>query len=338
MQPHRLFQVLLSLALLAPPPGARAARPADHAQPLQAAYALLGKGDYANAYPAFLRHAEKNPLAQFTLAQFHQNGWGRPADQDAACAWYDKAAQGKIPTALHFAGDCLMRTPDAPGNATAALASYLAAAANGHLISLCSASEFYIRGRYVARDVPHGLALCAQAAQAGSPPAMLKLANYLRQDPDVPHDAALARHWYRMAAERQVDEARYQLAIMQAQGEGGEAEGEAALLALEELAGRGYVPAYLPTAALYAHLPPDADTGAPAAANLAKIYLWASAARSRLNDPALQDQARQLQDQVLAIMPAAWRPALDRKIDAHLAQFAAPGTPPKRASHVSPGA
>ena len=320
MQPIRLFLILLCAALLAPAAGA--APPADYAQPLHAAYALLDKGDYAHAYPAFLRHSANNPLAQFSVGLFHQNGWGRPVDRDAACAWFARAARGKIPAALHDAGDCLMRTPDAPGNAAAALADYQAAADRGHLISLCAAADFYIRGRHVAQDVARGLAMCTQAAMASSPPAMLTLANYLRGDAGVPPDLPMARHWYQLAAEHNLTEARYRLAIMQAQGDGGEPDVETALATLEQLAAGGYVPAYLPTALLYAHLPPDADSGAPSAEHLAKIYLWASAAKARLSDPALQDRAARLQADVLAVMPPQWRAELDTKIAAHLARFA----------------
>lgn len=320
MPPIRQILLLLPLALSAA--GATAAKPArDYAQPLAPAYALEAKGDYARAYAAFTRFSASNPLAQFSIGLFHKNGLGRPADQDQACAWFAKAAKGKIPTAQHLHADCLMRTPDAPGNALAALASYQDAAANGHLLSLCDAAEFYIRGRYVGQDTARGLALCTQAAAASSPPAMLRLANYLREDPAVPHDLPAARHWYQLAAERNNIEARYRLAIMQAQGEGGAAEVDNALANMEQLAAAGYLPAYLPTAVLYAHLPPDADTGAPSAAHLAKIYLWASAAKARLRDQGLQTQASALQQQALAVMPPEWRADLDAKVSAHLTKF-----------------
>ncbi|WP_139168672.1 MULTISPECIES: tetratricopeptide repeat protein [unclassified Duganella] len=331
MQSIRFLLLVLLTALLAP---LAAAAPApDYAGQLKHAYSLLASGDYSRAYSAFQRQAAANPLAQFTLGQFHQNGWGRPVDRDAACAWFAKAAGRKVPTALHYHGDCLMRTPDAPGHAASALASYLAAADNGHKISLCMAAEFYIRGRYVASDVAHGLALCAAAAQANSPPAMLRLAQYLQHDANVPVDLAGARHWYRLAAERNVSEARYQLAIMQSQGDGGAVDVEAALAGMESLAAEGHVAAYLPTAVLYAHQPPQPDSGALSAEHLAKTYLWASAAKASLPpDSALAAAAEQLLTSVLAVMPADWRPALDARVATHLAKFALP-----RANGASPG-
>jgi TPR repeat protein len=337
---HTRILPLLILLLLAAP-GARAARPTDYGKELRPAYALLDKGDYARAYAQFQRHGAGNPLAQFMLGLFHQNGWGRPADADAACAWFAKAAPRGIPAAQHLHADCLMRAPDAPGNAAAALASYLDAANNSHYISWCAAAELLIRGRGVPRDVPRGLALCTQAAQANSPPAMLRLGQFLGGDAGVAPDLAQARAWFQRAALAGVTEARFRLAIMQSQGDGGEVDRTAALTGMETLAAEGYAPAYLPTAVMYAHLPPEPDTGALSAEHLAKVYLWASAAKASLRDAARQAATEQLLASVLAVMPPEWRPELDRKVDAHLAKFAAAPSAAalsRRTNTASPGA
>jgi TPR repeat protein len=336
----RLLAPLLLLLLAAP--AARAERPKDYARELGAAYARLDQRDYARAYALFQRHAAGNPLAQFTLGLFHQNGWGRPVNADLACAWFAKAAPRRIPAAQHLHGDCLMRDAARPGNAEAALASYLDAAKGSHYISLCSAAELLIHGRGVPRDVPRGLALCTQGAQSNAPPAMLRLALFLSDDAGVPPDLAQARGWFERAAKAGLTEARFRLAIMQSQGDGGEADRDAALTGMETLAAEGYVAAYLPTAVLYAHLPPQPDTGALSAEQLAKVYLWASAAKASLRDAARLASTEQLLASVLAIMPPEWRPELDRKVDAHLAKFAATTSPSalplSRAHHASPGA
>jgi TPR repeat protein len=329
------------LPLLLAAPAARAERPKDYAGELAGAYAKLDQRDYARAYPLFQRKAATNPLAQFTLGLFHQNGWGRKVDADAACAWFAKAALRRIPAAQHLHGDCLMRAPDAasmPGNAEAALASYLDAAKGSHYISLCSAAELLIHGRGVPRDVPRGLALCTQGAQSNAPPAMLRLALFLSDDAAVPPDLPQARGWFERAAKAGLADARFRLAIMQSQGDGGEVDRDAALLGMESLAAEGYVAAYLPSAVLYANQPPQADTGALGADHLAKAYLWASAAKASLRDPARLAATEQLLASVLAIMPPEWRPELDRKVDLHLAKFAGTTIPLSRANHASPGA
>jgi len=307
--------------LAAAPLAAAPAQRVDYGAELGKASAALSKSDYKSAYREYQRHAARNPLAQFMLGMMDENGWGRPKDAAAACGWFAQAAKAKVPAAEHHAADCLLRgTPDA-ADAGHALALYMSAAAGGHLISLCSASDLHIRGLGTPRDVGAGLQLCAQAAQAGSPPAMLKMASYYRGNPDVPANPAAARAWLQQAAEGGVNEARYQLAIMLSQGEGGAADVDAALRWMETAAAEGYVPAYLPTATLYASLPRQAGTGTPAPEHLAKIYLWTSAAQARLTDARLLAEAGKLMAQTLALMPSGWRVDLDRQVAEHLGRF-----------------
>jgi TPR repeat protein len=309
---------LLSLAL---PLSAFGARPEhDWDRELQSAQALLAKGDYAAAYPRFERIAAHNPLAQFTLALFHQNGWGRPKNPVAACTWFEKAAQKQVPAAEHYLGDCLAEGIGRPANIPQALAWYDKAASHGHLISLCSEAEYYIRGKGVDKDVEKGMALCTGAAQANSPPAMIKLAHYYQGDKDVPQNLAAARYWYWEAAQRNVDEAQLRLGAMLANGEGGAIDLDAARQWLETAAADGYAPAYLPTAVLYANAPVQKETGALAPEHLAKIYLWTEAAKARGSTPELVASAEKLEAQVLKVMPASWRPKLDQQVAEHLAQ------------------
>jgi len=302
-------------------PAAAAAPRVDYNAELGKASAALAASDYKSAYRDYQRHAARNPLAQFMLGVMNQNGWGRPQDAAAACSWYARSATAKVPAAEHHAAECLLRgTPD-PVDARRALVLYMSAAGGGHLISLCAASDLHIRGLGTPKDVAAGLQLCAQAAQAGSPPAMMKMASYYRANPDVPADPQAARFWLQQAAERGVNEARYQLAIMLSQGEGGPPDVGAALHWMETAAAEGYVPAYLPTAALYANLPRQGNTGEPTAEQLAKVYLWTAAAQACLTDPRLLTEAATLMGQVLALMPSGWRIDLDRQVAAHLARF-----------------
>lgn len=300
---------------------APAAPRTDYGAQLAQASAALDKGDYDGAYRAYGRHAGSNPLAQFMLGMMHDSGWGRPKDAAVACDWYAKAALARIPAAEDRAAACLLRGQAGDGAARRALDLYLRAAAGGHLISLCAASDLHMQGRGLPKDVETGLRLCAQAAQAGSPPAMMKMASYYRGHPDVVASPEAARFWLQQAAERGVNEARYRLAIMLSQGEGGAPDLPAALHWMESAAAEGYAPAYLPTATLYANQPPQPDNGLPAPEHLAKVYLWSSAARARLSDPRLLAGAERLLEQALALMPASWRPDLDRQVAEHLARF-----------------
>lgn len=317
---HSVLVTLLVCSSICLPAAAAAPR-VDYNAELSKASAALVANDYKSAYRDYQRHSAHNPLAQFMLGVMNENGWGRPKDTAAACGWYAKSATGKVPAAEHHAAECLVQgTPDAV-DAHRALALYMSAAGGGHLISLCAASDLHIRGLGTPKDVAAGLQLCAQAAQAGSPPAMMKMASYYRANPDVPADPQAARFWLQHAAERGVNEARYQLAIMLSQGEGGVPDVGAALHWMETAAAEGYVPAYLPTATLYANLPRQEDTGAPKAEHLAKVYLWTAAAQACLTDPRLLTEAGKLMEQVQALMPSGWRIDLDRQVAGHLARF-----------------
>jgi TPR repeat protein len=313
--------VACSTAWLSAAPAAAAPSRVDFSAELGKASAALARNDYKSAYRDYQRHAARNPLAQFMLGVMDENGWGKPKDAAAACGWYAKSATARIPAAEHHAAECLLRDAPSAADARHALDLYMSAADGGHLISLCAASDLHIRGLGTPKDVAAGLQLCAQAAQAGSPPAMMKMASYYRGDPDVPENPEMARAWLQQAAERGVNEARYQLAIMLSQGEGGAPDVGAALRWMETAAAEGYVPAYLPTATLYASLPHQAGTGAPAPEHLAKVYLWTAAAQARLADPRLLAQAGNLMMQTLALMPSSWRADLDRQVAGHIARF-----------------
>ena len=325
---HFLLRCLSLVALLFPAIALSAgpANPVDWAKELATAQAAQSIGNYRSAYTLYLRRANSNGLAQFILGLFHQNGWGRPADPVVACNWFSKAAQNRIPAAEHSWGDCLAQGIGRPIDIPAALVWYDKAARHGHLISACSAADYYIRGQGVGQDTDRGLVMCAEVAQAGSPPAMLKLARYYQEGKWLPQDLPAARYWYQQAAELRSLEAQFKLGVMLAQGEGGEPNLNAALFWLETAASQGYAPAYLPTAVLYANAPVQPDTGALAPEHLAKVYVWNAAAKARTDDPALRAEIDRIDGLVALIMPAAWRPDLDKKVAEHLAQH--PAQPP----------
>lgn len=314
-------RTFFAILLLAVAQSALAAKPRDFNAELQPAQQALVAGNYKKAYAQYSRFASKNPLAQFTLALFYQNGWGRPYDPVEACRRFESAARHNIPAAKQFFGDCLAQGIGHVTDGKAAVEWYRKAAANGIAYALCSAGSLYVDGKVVDKDVQQGLALCTQAAQANSPPAMLRLANYYREGVDVPQDLAAARYWYQQAAERHVHEAQYRMGVMLGEGQGGEPDPATALIWLETAAGEGYAPAYLPTAILYANAKPDPQTGALAPENLAKIYVWNAAAKARTTDPVQLAEIARIEAMVLKVMPPSWMPELDKKVAAHLAKY-----------------
>lgn len=319
MMKIRLISLCLIFALA--PVSTLAAKKIDLSADLESAQAALAAGNYQKAFAQYSGFAAKNPLAQFSLALFYQNGWGRPVDETEACRWFEKSARGNIPAGQHFYADCLAKGTDRTANSPEAIKWYKKAADSGHLISLCSAGELYITGKGVSKDMGQGLELITQAARQGVPAAMLRLADLHREGFHVKQDLPVARHWYQQAAEQRSPEAQYQLGVMLGEGRGGETDLDASLFWLETAASEGYAPAYLPTAILYANAKVVPETGALSPEHLAKIYLWISAAKARPSDAAQLADIKKIEEMALAVMPPSWRETLDKRVAEHLEKF-----------------
>ncbi|MDV9033635.1 tetratricopeptide repeat protein [Pseudomonas sp. RAC1] len=291
---------------------------------LERADKAMADADYRVAYQEYSLHADNNGLAQFALGLIEQRGWGRPADPTAACGWFGRAAHASIPTAQQFYGDCYAQGIGLAVDGQAALKWYQAAVNGGLVAAACAAGQLYIEGRLVDKDIPRGLALCTSTAQAQSTPAMMTLAAYYQKGSEVPQNLTLARFWYEQAAQRHVHEAQFQLGLMLSEGQGGEADPQNARFWLEHAAMEGYAPAYLATAILYANAPVDPQTGVLTPKDLAKIYMWNSAAKSATHNQQQLAEIERIEKLVLAVMPEQWKPELDRRVAEHLANASKP--------------
>jgi TPR repeat protein len=295
----------------------------DWATEVKHAQAALNAGQYDKAYAEYLRLAEEqnNPLAQFALALFYQNGWGRAEDPVAACKWHEKAAAGDIPAAAHFYAKCLAegvgRSPD-PAKATV---WYDKAAALGHHMSLCSRAELYITGNGVPKDPAKGLALCRQVAERGVVAAQTQMGRFLLEGDESIRNFDESFAWFEMAAQRNSMQAQYYLGLMLRDGIGRPVSFEDARNWFELAASQGYAPAYLPTGELYFNAPVDPQTGKLSAHDLAKAYLWLSASAKRSKNPEDASRSLALLKKVIKIMPHTWLPALDAKVAEHLAKY-----------------
>ncbi len=280
----------------------------------------LATKQYGVAYEAYTSLASHNGLAQFGLGLIERNGWGRPANPVKACTWFEQAAHNKVPAAQQFLGDCYAQGIDRPADGDAAVQWYMKAADSGVFYALCDAGELYLSGQIVAKDAQRGLALCVRAAQLGSTPAMRRVGDAYRDGTSLPQDLAAARYWYGQAAERHDVEAQYRLGVMLSQGDGGDVNLPQALSWLELAASQGYAPAYLPVAVLYANSAVDPKTGVLPPEVLAKIYMWNSAAQATNHNPEERATMARIQQLTLSVMPAQWRPDLDRRVKNYLAQ------------------
>jgi TPR repeat protein len=294
----------------------------DLAQELKSAQAALSAGQYDAAYPLYLSSAQKgNSLAQFTVGMFHDLGWGSlPTDPALACNWFEKSAQGDIPTAAHLLAECFRRGTGRPPDPAMAARWYERAAGLGHYLSLCSLAELYMVGQGVARDPKQGLALCRQAAEKGALGAKVQVGRYLLEGDDSIRDPQAAHDWFESAATAS-PQARFYLGRIHREGLGTEPAPDEARTWFEQAASEGYVPAYFQTARLYFEISPDIKTQRLSADDLAKTYMWLSATVLSSQDPQEVEQARAMLDQVLAVMPASWVPTLDVRVAAHLDKF-----------------
>lgn len=318
MKRFSLLSILLSLLVITGTSYADINRELRHAQK------LLTAGDYVQAFNEYQRVAKekKNPLAEFTIAMFYDNGWGRPVDSSKACQWYEKAAKSnELPVAADALGRCYAEGIHGDVDFKQAATWYQKAADLGHHYSLCHLGDLYISGQGVKKDTAKGLALCQQSAEQGSVPAMLQLADlYLKNDEVQNHGAAL--HWFSMAASYQSVQAEFQLGLMYRDGLGTEKNPQAARSHFEKAASKDHLPAYFETAKLYYNAPANPETGLWYANDLAKAYLWLSATEQRSEDSKQREQAGKMLKKVREVMPVAWAPELDAKVTAHLQQAA----------------
>jgi TPR repeat protein len=315
--------VIAALIGLGPTPAA-----ADLAAELEDAQKALAAGDYKTAFREYSRFADENnnPLAQFTLSLFYDLGWGRPVDRPAACRWQEKAAEGRIPAGQHLFAECLRDGVNGPPEPAAAAQWYERAARNGHVISLCSLAELYIAGEGVPKDPAKGLELCGQVAAGDSVPAKIRMGRFHLEGAGGLEDPERAHGWFESAAQYGSAEALYYLGVMNRDGLGRPKAPRLAREWFEIAAGEGYRRAYLPTGELYFNGPKDPETGLLPAHDLAKAYLWLSAAARKATDPEELAQAAEMLERIREVMPETWVPDLDAKVAAHLAEHDAPKT------------
>lgn len=291
---------------------------------LDRAQEALSAERYADAYDQYSTIAETDeaPLAFFSLALFHQFGWGMEVDEAEACRWFERAAVGDVPTAAHFFAVCLRDGLGRAADPAAAAQWFGTAIELGHYASLCDLGILQIEGRGVAKMTSQGIDLCAQAAQMGVPGAQLQLAELFDGHDEV-RDPIQARFWYEQSAAHSA-QAQFRLGVMARDGIGGPQDLELAKYWLESAAAQGYLDAYYPTAVLFNDEATDPETGELLEFPAAKAYMWLTATAHRLGGNDQGREAAALRAELLESMPADWQGTLDEKVDAHLAQFDAP--------------
>jgi TPR repeat protein len=290
----------------------------DNIQIMKDAQTALASGDYETAFTGYHAAARNdNVLAQFSLGLFYQYGWGRTIDKAVACQWFEKAAQGGIPTAQHLAGICFEEGMHFPVDAAQAAAWYQKAAQAGHLHSYCHLGNLYMTGKSVAKDPIKALELCHPAAQQGSIPAQLAMGKFYLQGDSSIQNMQEAYRWFEAAAQKRSPEAFYYLGVVINKSLP-EPPSSKARQMFEQAAALKFVPAYFQAGKHFYHAEPDPETSQLSAEHLAKAYMWLSAAAQQSGNPEEVVAAKEILRQILAVMPTTWLTALDQKVTQHL--------------------
>jgi len=316
--------------------GSSAQQKHDYSKELRDAQELLSNGNYKESYQLYYKYAKenKNPLAEFTMALFYKYGWGRPVNKIISCSWHHKAAKSNIPAAQHFYADCLREGYPKKRSPAQAAQWYKRAADNGHIISLCSLAELYIKGEGLVKDTQRGLALCKQAASSGISEAMLRVAKFHLLDIPKLKNEEEAKYYLLQAAKRKNIKAMVILARIHRDGIDGKHIDHIKARQLFEFASSlGDRTSYYQTGKLYFNSELDSLTNSLPEDMLAKAYLWLSAAEKGARDLKEKEQAKKILKNVLVLMPVSWKEGLDEKVLEHFRYY--PVNPDKLNANLS---
>lgn len=116
-------------------------------------------------------------------------------------------------------------------------------------------------------------------------------------------------------------QAQYYLGIMARDGLGAPQAPLDALNWLEHAAVQGHKPAYYATGQLYFLAPRNPETGRQFPQDVAKAYLWLSAAEKSTAVMEEREVSSKLRELLINQLPPKWLPELDSLVENHLGKF-----------------
>lgn len=162
------------------------------------------------------------------LGQAYLSGIGTQVDIKPALAYLEAAGEYGDTTALYMLGQLyhhqLPKQPDGVPLDIARAGAYFGAAAKaGHVDATYAAAHMLDLGEGAAAPAPdRALVLYKDAALKGHPDAQNALATYFYRGEIVEKNLGTARQFFKAAAERRQPDAMFNLAVMLAQGQGGD--------------------------------------------------------------------------------------------------------------------
>lgn len=185
----------------------------------------IGTDHHDEAYALWLPLAEAGHAeSQYNIGLMTARGMGTPVDLPASLAWLRKAAAGKFRAAVVELGLRFHRgTYGVEKDQEAALRHFLDAAELGDGAGAYHAGRMLYFGEEVEKDLPRGLDLLVQAAQAETPviAAQAMLGRIYMGNAGIPSDHRQARYWLEQAADGDDRSAQHDLAVLYQHGRGG---------------------------------------------------------------------------------------------------------------------
>ncbi len=168
---------------------------------LAEAVSAFSQGDYANALPIFLRHAERGDAdAQAWVGASYAGGGGVPASLPTAFDWYLRAAEQGHPFASTNVGAMLAMGHGVRQDAVAGAAWLGKAADAGDPMAQYNLATLYAKGDGVAQDKATAAGLYRRAAEAGHYPSQARLGYLHANGIGVEKNRVAAFMWLSLAA------------------------------------------------------------------------------------------------------------------------------------------
>jgi TPR repeat protein len=203
-------------AAVAPSPGS----PSVTAGEMDSAIALYRSGNYAAAFPLFLRAAEagRHEAMGFVGVMYLQ-GQGTERTPDRAIYWLREAVKERDGRGMNALGVAYEKGDGVDQSYRWARHWYLAAAEEkGYTEAMRNLGSLYRLGLGVAQDHAQALDWYRKAARAGSLDAMVDVGMMYARGLGVARDAEQALHWYRTAAEAGSPRGMFNLGLMYQEG------------------------------------------------------------------------------------------------------------------------
>jgi TPR repeat protein len=204
------------------------------------------------------------------LAQAHLSGVGTAPDAKRALTYLQNAGEAGHAPALYLLGQLyhhqVPRQPEGvPLDLQRAGAYYGAAAKAGNIDATLAAARMMDLGEGLPAPAPErAVVLYKDAALKGNADAQNALATFFYRGEVVPQNFATARQFFQAAAQRRQPDAMFNLAVMLAQGQGGDKDLAAAYAWCTLSKGLGHEQAAAALPALAAKLSPEEKARADA--------------------------------------------------------------------------